>query len=345
MVITLNRPEALNALTLGMIRAIRKVLADCRGVENVRALIFKGAGGRAFCAGGDIKAVYHAGVGLSDPVEKAALARTYFAEEYMMNRELFSYPKPIVAMMDGITMGGGFGVAGPCRYRVATENTNFAMPETGIGFFPDVGSMYYLTRVANRMGHWMALTGHTVNGANMMAFGLASHSMPSARIEECVAKICEGAAAPQAVLEGMHQSHAPKNETLRSVVSIIENAFENKTVEKILDALDEPGHDFAARTAAIMRSRSPTSLKLTHTYYQKMQGRSFDEVTAMDYRLSIRFVLGHDFYEGIRAALIDKDRKPQWNPARLEDVSDDVIANYFAPDIPDLDAITPPVPA
>jgi enoyl-CoA hydratase len=191
MVITLNRPEALNALTLGMIRAIRHILAHCKEDEAVKVIVFKGAGGRAFCAGGDIKAVYHAGVGLTDPAEKAALARTYFADEYRMNRELFAYPKPIVAMMDGITMGGGFGVAGPCRYRVATENTAFAMPETGIGFFPDVGSMYYLTRVPDRMGHWLALTGQTINGANMMAYGLASHSMPSSKIEDCISKICE----------------------------------------------------------------------------------------------------------------------------------------------------------
>lgn len=340
-VITLNRPEALNALTLGMIRTIRDILAACKIDEAVKVIIFKGAGGKAFCAGGDIKAVYHAGIGLSDPAQKAGLAKTYFADEYLMNRELFSYPKPIVAMMDGITMGGGYGVAGPCRYRVATENTSFAMPETGIGFFPDVGSMYYLTRVPDRMGHWMALTGHTVNGANMMAFGLASHSMPSAKIAECIAEICKGGEGVQAILERMHQSHAPKNETLRSVVNIIAKAFEHNTVEKILAALDEPGHDFAARTAAIMRSRSPTSLKVTHAYYQKMQGRSFDEVTAMDYRLSIRFALGHDFYEGIRAALIDKDRTPKWEPPRLEDVTDSVIASYFAADLPDLDAVAP----
>lgn len=342
-VITFNRPEALNALTLGMIRAIRAILATYKEDEGVKALVFKGAGGKAFCAGGDIKAVYHAGVGLTDPAQKAALAKTYFADEYRMNRELFSYPKPIVAMMDGITMGGGFGVAGPCRYRVATENTSFAMPETGIGFFPDVGSMYYLTRVPDRMGHWMALTGHTVNGANMMAFGLASHSMPSSKIEECIAEICKSDGGVQAVLERMHQSHAPKNETLRSVVKIITKAFEHNTVEKILAALDEPGHDFAARTAAIMHSRSPTSLKVTHAHYQKMQGRSFDEVTAMDYRLSIRFALGHDFYEGIRAALIDKDKNPKWTPATLAEVSDSVIASYFADDLPDLDAVDAPV--
>lgn len=337
-IITLNRPEALNALSLEMILGIRRILAECRDNAEIQAIIFRGAGDRAFCAGGDIKAVYQAGVGESDPAKKAALAKLYFADEYHLNRDIFHYPKPTIAFMNGITMGGGFGIAGPCRFRVATEKTSFAMPEVGIGFFPDVGSMYFLTRAPEHMGHWLALTGDKINGANMIAFGLATHAMPEEGIEACLAELCRGV-SPAVSLDKHHRKHSERNESLRMVTGIIEKAFSNKTVEEILKALDQPGHDFAARTAATMRLRSPTSLKLTHAYYQKMQGRSFDEVTAMDYRLSIRCVLHHDFYEGIRAAVVDKDRNPKWNPARLEDVADAAIVRYFADDLPDLDQV------
>ena len=174
-IVTLNRPDALNALTLGMIRGIRQILKDCRADDGISEIVFVGAGDRAFCSGGDVKAVYQAGAGVQNPDEKIALARVYFADEYRMNRELFHYPKKLVAVMDGITMGGGFGVAGPCRYRIATPKTVFAMPEVGIGFFPDVGSMHALTRCPDRIGHYLALTGNKITGEDMVASGLATH--------------------------------------------------------------------------------------------------------------------------------------------------------------------------
>jgi enoyl-CoA hydratase len=321
-IVTLSRPEALNALTLGMIQGIRRILKDCRGDDTVQAILFKGAGDRAFCSGGDVKAVYQAGIGVSDPDEKIALARVYFAEEYRMNRELFHYPKTLAAYMDGITMGGGFGVAGPCRYRIATPKTLFAMPEVGIGFFPDVGSMHALTRCPGRIGHYLALTGNKISGEDMIASSLATHFNAQESFDEIINDFNN-------FIERPHLKHESKNETLRNVYKIIDYAFSSNKVEGIIDILDRTDHPFAKETVSIIRSRCPTSIKLTHAYYNKMTGQDFDTVTAMDYRLAMHCMLGHEFYEGIRAALIDKDRNPKWNPARIEDVSDDVIANYF----------------
>ncbi|HEY8189590.1 MAG TPA: enoyl-CoA hydratase/isomerase family protein [Micavibrio sp.] len=321
-IVTLNRPEALNALTLGMIQGIRRILKECRDDDAIQAILFKGAGDRAFCSGGDVKAVYQAGIGVSDPDEKIALARVYFADEYRMNRELFHYPKILAAYMDGITMGGGFGVAGPCRYRIATPRTIFAMPEVGIGFFPDVGSMHALTRCPGRIGHYLALTGNKISGEDMFASGLATHFAAQEFFDDIVNNF-------NIFIEKHHSKYEKKNETLRDVHEIINYAFSFSKIENILDVLDKMNHPFAKETAAVMRGRCPTSVKLAHAYYDKMAGQDFDTVTAMDYRLAMHCMLGHEFYEGIRAALIDKDRSPKWNPARIEDVSDDVIANYF----------------
>ena len=324
-VITLNRPGALNALSLPMIRGIRSALQNWAADPDVHTVVFTGAGNKAFCAGGDVKAVYEAGI--FD--RNTDLAREYFAEEYQMNREIFHFPKKTVAIMDGITMGGGFGVAGPCKIRIATENTVFAMPEVGIGLFPDVGSMYALTRVPDRLGHWLALTGEKVTGLGMMASGLATHFVMSNDIHP---NDING------MLEKAQIRHDLETETKQFVSEITSRCFNFKRVEDVLDCLNEDKSDFALQTVSLIRSKCPTSVKLTHAYFQKMMDKSFNEVTAMDYRLAIRCMMGDEFYEGIRAQLIDKDKNPQWNPARLEDVSEEVIEAYFNNDLPDLDS-------
>ena len=334
-IITLNRPNALNALTLGMIRGIREVLAEWRDREDIRMILFRGAGDRAFCAGGDIKKVYEAGAQITDPVHKIALAKTYFADEYRMNRELYHYPKPLIALMNGITMGGGFGVAGPCAYRIATEKTVFAMPEVGIGFFPDVGSLHSLIRCPRKTGYWLGLTGDTIRAADMLPLGLATHYIPEDRFASCLEQMVE--VGDLAILDQFSEKPDASLARLLPAMLDIDKWFENKTIESILQALDESSSPLGKDTARIMRGRSPTSLKLTLAYLLKMKEASFDEITAMDYRLSMRCMLGHEFYEGVRAALIDKDKNPQWSPATLASVSDDVIANYFAGDLPDLD--------
>lgn len=335
--ITLNRPEALNALTLGMIRGIREVLERWRDREDIRIILFKGAGERAFCAGGDIKKIYEAGSTITDPTLKIALARTYFADEYRMNRELFHYPKPLIALMDGITMGGGFGVAGPCRYRIATDKTIFAMPEVGIGFFPDVGSVYALTRCPMKTGYWLGLTGDTIRAADLVGLGLATHYMTEDRFAACLEQMIE--VGDETLLDQFTEMPDPATRRLVPAMTEIEKWFSKNSIEGIFNALDESDHPLSAETRRVMEMRSPTSLKLTLSYLKKMEKADFDAVTAMDYRLSMRCMLGHEFYEGVRAALIDKDKAPRWSPPTLAEVSDDVIENYFADDLPDLDGV------
>lgn len=336
-IITLNRPEALNALTLGMIRGIREVLAEWRDREDIRMILFQGAGERAFCAGGDIKKIYEAGSQITDPALKIALAKTYFADEYRMNRELYHYPKPLIALMDGITMGGGFGVAGPCQYRVATERTLFAMPEVGIGFFPDVGSVYSLTRCPRKTGYWLGLTGEAIRAADMLGLGLATHYMPESRFASCLEQMIE--VGDPALLDQFDEKPDTSLQRLILAQDKIEKHFSDNRIEGILDNLDQDSHPLTVETAQIMRRRSPTSLKLTHSYLKKMEKADFDTVTSMDYRLAMRCMLGHEFYEGVRAALIDKDKAPRWSPPSLAEVSDEVIEGYFAADLPDLDGV------
>lgn len=335
--ITLNRPEALNALTLGMIRGIREVLAVWRDDPEIRAVVFRGAGNRAFCAGGDVKKVYEAGIGIDDPVLKTTLARTYFADEYRMNRELFHYPKPTIAFMNGITMGGGFGVAGACKTRVATEKTVFAMPEVGIGFFPDVGSVYTLTRCPKRAGYWLGLTGASIGAADMMALGIATHYMNGDQLAAAFEQMIE--LEDPEFLDTLSETPGGAGAKLVPHLDMIEKLFSANTVEAIVESLSQSGDGFAAETGKIIASRSPTSLKLTLAYLDRMHDASFDAVTAMDYRLAIRCMQGHEFYEGIRAALVDKDKSPRWQPGLLAEISDDVIENCFAEDLPDLDQI------
>jgi enoyl-CoA hydratase len=239
--------------------------------------------------------------------------------------------------MDGITMGGGFGVAGACNMRVATEKTIFAMPEVGIGFFPDVGSVHTLTRCPQRAGYWLGLTGSSIGAADMLPLGIATHYMASNQFAAALEQMIE--VEDPSVLDQMSETpdHIPAR--IFSFLSEIDKLFDASSVEHIFENLDEAGTVFAQETAKIMRTRSPTSLKLTFAYLRRMQHKDFDAVTAMDYRLAIRSMRGHEFYEGIRAALIDKDKTPHWKPAILEKVDDRVIENYFGDDLPDLDTI------
>ena len=323
-IVTLNRPEALNALTLGMIEGIRRILADFRNDPAVESIVFQGAGDKAFCAGGDVKAVYQAGVHEADLEKKLALAKTYFAAEYKMNRELFHFPKPLIAIMNGITMGGGFGVAGPCRVRIATEKTVFAMPEVGIGLFPDVGSMYFLTRVPGRVGHWLALTGERLSGEEMVAVGLATEYAISSTV--IPAHVFNGAGTHGVCVSSMDPGLRRDDEEVGDVIEI---CFAANTVEGILENLDRHQSTFAQKTAATMRTKSPTSLVLTDTYYRWADGKDFDAVTGMDYRLAMACMQGHEFYEGIRAALIDRDKTPRWSPTTLAAVDGSLIENWM----------------
>lgn len=331
-VLTLNRPDVLNALSYEMIRFCRDRLLAVENDEGCSMVCFKGAGDRSFCAGGDIKAIYYEG---QDNLDKADL---YFHEEYSFNRLIYNYKKPVLSYMDGIVMGGGYGIGGPSRYRIITERSVFAMPEVSIGLFPDVGSMYRLTRCPGRTGLYLALTGYHAGPADMLYCGLADYYIPAANWPLCEERlaalpagkgevICE---AIGEILSSYHQD-PEKSGHLEARRDEIDRIFSAGSIEEILAGLDAAGQEWARETASHIRSRCPKSVRITWEHYQKAIGKSFDEVTATDFNLVRHVLRDTEFYEGIRALLIDKDKTPHWTPDRLEDVTDAMLARFFSP--------------
>lgn len=315
--LTLRRPQALNALTLEMIRGLSEALGQWEEDDRIAAVIIRGEGDRAFCAGGDIKATHRLR-------EESAV---YFEQEYALNRLLFHYKKPTFAFMHGITMGGGFGVAGPCRVRIATENTVFAMPETGIGFFPDVGSVYFLNRCPGHTGSYLAVTGNSIGVADTMLAGLATHFVPQTDLEACLMELLD---RPDPAVLADFSGHTDMEDGLfRKQRAAIDRCFGHDTIEEIIAALQEEGTEWAVSVLSDIRRRSPLSLKVALAHLRKARGESFDQVIERDYRLALRFLKGRDFYEGIRAAVIDKDRNPRWNPDSLDKVSQEDVDRYF----------------
>jgi enoyl-CoA hydratase len=329
----LNRPKAIHALNSGMCVAILDALAAAERDAGVEAVVIDHAEGRGFCAGGDIRMLAESGAG--DGVD----ARAFFHLEYRMNHRLFTFAKPTVVFMDGITMGGGVGIAVPCRYRVATENTRLAMPETGIGLFPDVGGGWYLSRLPGRMGAFLALTGHRLDGAECVALGLATHYLESARLDEAKARI---AAEPQnvaAILDAV-ASPPPAARILDDRESI-DRLFASDNVEGVIAALEADGGDWAAAQLAILRTKSPQSMKVSLRLVEEgAHMATFEDEMRQEYAVASHVVQRHDFIEGVRALIVDKDNAPKWNPATVDAVSDHLIDQIFAP-LPDGEAWTP----
>lgn len=320
-VITLNRPQALNALSFNMIGLLSAQLERWREDAAIMAVFFQGAGDRAFCAGGDIKMAYHAGLAFKkDPA--APSPTDFFRDEYRLNRMLFHYPKPLIAYMDGITMGGGYGIAGNCRYRIVSDKTVFAMPEVGIGFFPDVGAAYHLSRAKGRSGFYLGLTGNSVSGADMVYAGLAEYYIPHADKGKLMAAL--GQEDIKAALGALHVT--PQKGVLEVHASDIDAVFATDDPQVIL--AEWGGSDLCK----IMTTRSPTSLKISARHLTHAADRSFDESIEEDFTLARHCMAGHDIYEGIRAQLIDKDKSPRWNPATLDAVSPALVAAHFYSD-------------
>lgn len=319
--VTLNRPAALNALTLEMCLALDAKLRDWQADDSIRAVLVRGEGSRAFCAGGDIRKLYDEGRAGGD------YPRLFYRAEYRLNARLHRFQKPYIAFLDGIVMGGGVGVSVHGSHRIATENTVFAMPETGIGLFPDVGGSYFLARCPGALGLYLGLTGARIDAADAIAAGIAQHFIPAADWVD-FAFALETDDVDQTIARFARPTGMP---ALTVHHAVIDRCFAQSSVEAILSALAAEEDDFAAGTLSILGSKSPTSLKLT--FRQIMAGRdlAFDDCMRMEWRMVNRVIAGHDFYEGTRAAIIDKDRRPRWQPARLEDVSDREIARYFAP--------------
>ncbi len=331
--IRLNRPKALHALNTAMCVGILDALEAWRGDEAVRCVVIDHAEGRGFCAGGDIRML--AGSGATDGEE----ARAFFRAEYRMNHRLFTYVKDTIAFMDGVTMGGGVGVSMPCRYRVATENTRLAMPETGIGLFPDVGGGWYLSRLPGRIGQYLALTGARLDGAEAVALGLATHYLPAARIEEAKAAIATGPDAIDAALSALAEA-APAGKILAQRAEI-DRLFASDDLEEVLAALDADGGDFAQATRATLATKSPQAMKVSLKLLKDAAGMAtFADEMRQEYAVACRVVQRPDFVEGVRALIVDKDNAPRWEPATVEGVSDHMIDRIFAP-LPDDEAWTP----
>lgn len=326
-IVTLNRPKALNAITHPMVHALSRQLDLWSHDEAVTRVVVTANGERAFCAGGDIRALYDLG-----KAGRQEEALRFFREEYVLNAKIKRYAKPYIALIDGIVMGGGVGVSIHGSHRVAGDKYAFAMPEVGIGFFPDVGGTYALPRLAGEIGTYLALTGERIKASDAVLSGAATHMVKSARFEALLNALT-GADPVNAVLaDFMEKPGAGECMPRRRS---IDKLFSANSVEAILSALEaEAGKgtdasQWAAATATTIRAKSPTSLKLALAQMRYGTHHSFEACMACEFRIVSRIVHGHDMYEGVRAVIVDKDNRPRWNPTGLAGVSSETIAGYF----------------
>jgi enoyl-CoA hydratase len=328
-VIRLNRPKALNALTLEMTRGIDAALDGFEVDPAVSLILLEGAGERGLCAGGDIRSLYESARGGGD------LGKIFWREEYLLNARIAAFPKPYVAFMDGLVMGGGVGLSAHGSHRVVTDRTRIGMPEVGVGFFPDVGGSWLLSRAPGELGTYFGLAGTPMTGGDAVYAGLADVVAASAQLptlrealtqapvkatNDCVRAIIDRFAMPNAV--------AP----IAARQPLIDALFGQDSIEEIVTALTHQVSEFAGATLQTILGNSPTGLKLTLNLLRLAgESTSLEQCLAREYRAALEIFVGHDFPEGIRAAVIDKDRNPRWSPARIEDVTPEIIARYFAP--------------
>ncbi|SIS89685.1 enoyl-CoA hydratase/isomerase family protein [Alicyclobacillus vulcanalis] len=332
--LVLNRPKQLNALSLEMIRLIRRHLDEIAQDASVQLVVFVGEGDRAFCAGGDIRALYDA---KDEPNLETATA--FFSEEYALDDQVTRFPKPVLALWDGVVMGGGVGLTYGAAWRVATDRTRFAMPETGIGFFPDVGMCHALSRLEGGLGGYLALTGETVGADVLLASGMANAWLPSGERASFEAELAErgheGQGADELgrwLAERLAPSSGPSGDTadfLRSVRAY----FVRASLEEIVHGLREAAarDPFAAKALEVLRQRSPLSLAVTFAALDRARRATYREVLQTDLSLALHFIRDGDFVEGVRARLVDKDQRPRWRHADLADVTPDEVEAFFHP--------------
>ena len=330
--LSLNRPSALHALNLIMVQILTDALLAWRDDQNVTLILLDHSGPRGFCAGGDIAML--AASGAADGHE----ARAFFHAEYRLNHLIFTYPKPIIAVMDGITMGGGVGLAIHAPYRIATERTTFAMPETGIGLFPDVGGGWFLPRLSGQLGIWLALTGTRLKAADTQNAAISTHFIPSEQLGAVKALSIEAASmdSPNATLKSglaaLSEDAGPPRELSGDILEQINQCFAFDTVEDIVQVLKRQANQWALAQLAILATKSPQTLKIALKQMRLGAGAtSFAENMAMEYRIGARVVGLHDFQEGVRAVILDKDNMPIWKPATLAGVTEDMLDAIFAP--------------
>ena len=323
----LNRPQALNALTHDQALRIEKALLEWRDDDTVKLVIIDAAGDKAFCAGGDIQQLYALGkAGDYEP------ARRFWAEEYRLNALIANYPKPYVALMDGITMGGGVGVSAHGSHRIATERTMLAMPEVGIGFLPDVGGTWLLSRAPGKAGYYLGLTGGRMDAADAIHAGFADSYIESDKLNALAAQLAEGVDVDAAVAAVASEPPVSK---LAAAQADIDDAFGKSDPLAIagrLEEMTEAGNEWAASAMKGLRRAAPLSVASTFEAIRRAEGfETVEQCLALEYRFAYRVLQGHDFIEGVRAAVIDKDRDPQWQPARLEDITPDMVEEMLGP--------------
>lgn len=320
----LNRPKALNALNLPMVQQMTRALLEWREDRTVRLVIIDHAEGRGFCAGGDVVSIARSAEGSGEA------GKTFFFQEYRLNHLMYTYPKPGVVFMDGVTMGGGVGIACPCRYRVVTERTMFAMPETTIGLFPDVGGGRYLSRLRGRAAQYLALTGARIDGADCIALGLANFYIPSDTLQGLKASLCETPEKAESLLAGAAVTPPPSK--LAQHLPAIDRLFASDRYEDILAALEADGSEWAAAEHANLLRKSPTACKVSlRMLVESPRQPHFVDEMRMEFGIAARMFRHPDFAEGVRALLIDKDNAPRWNPATPEGVTPDMVDSFFEP--------------
>lgn len=325
--ISLNRPKALHALTLPMCHIMSAALTEWAGDDAVKAVIIDHAEGRGFCAGGDIAFLRDSALN-----DGGVSGRQFFHDEYQLNHQMHAYPKPIVAFMDGITMGGGVGISQPAKYRVATENTRFAMPETGIGLFPDVGGGWYLSRLGQRLGQFLALTGARLDGAECLWAGLATHYLPHDKLDEAKARIADHPDRIGGIFSEL--SVTPPEARLAGNIDKIARHFGSDSYEDILASLEAAaasGDDWAAKERDTLGTKSPQTCKVAlRQLADSVALTDFADNMQMEYRIASRVLTRPDFAEGVRAVIVDKTNDPKWNPATPEGVTGELLDAIFA---------------
>ncbi|WP_396926149.1 enoyl-CoA hydratase/isomerase family protein [Mycolicibacterium sp.] len=326
--LTLNRPKAINSLTHTMVTIIANALTEWADDDAVAAVVLAGEGERGLCAGGDVVAIYN-----SASADGGSEARRFWFDEYRLNAQIAEYPKPYVAIMDGIVMGGGVGVAAHGSVRVVTDTSKIAMPEVGIGFIPDVGGTYLLSRAPGELGLHAALSGAPFSGADAIALGFADHYIPQVQLEGFVAAIvADGVDAAVTAF-----AVEPPPSQLLAQQHWIDECYAGKTVGDIIDALRSHDEDNAKKAADVIASRSPIAASVAlESVRRAAKLETLEDVLVQEYRVSSASLKSHDFVEGIRAQIVDKDRNPTWNPPSLAAVTEQDVEQYFAPADPDL---------
>ena len=320
--ITLNRPKALNALTLSMVRKIHPKLKEWENDSSIKYVLIKAQGEKAFCAGGDIRALHDWGKNNEDE------AIGFYREEYTLNQYIKRYPKPYISLVNGIVMGGGVGLSVHGSHRIAGENYSFAMPETGIGLFPDVGGSFFLSRLKYEAGTYLALTGSRIKAADAIFLQTATNFVKSENFSSIINDLSKGERDPGDIITSY--SSSPDEESEFEMISDFSlKNFKGNTIEEIIDNLKNNNSDLATKILSIIGTKSPTSLKVALRSLQLGRKNSFEDCMKMEFRMVNKVMNDHDFYEGVRALIIDKDNKPSWSPKSIEDVEDDFVDEFF----------------